>query len=244
MYILNSLIDIQGSYMTLDTNTQAQVAQTEAPKANSAEINLAQMRKMLEQERAEKERLKMEKQQLEQERERFARGSKREEDEDDDMGSEPYIDPKTLNRKLSKLESKFESIVERKAEEKARGMIEAEKRDAYLKQNADFDQMMQPDVIQKFAEKCPGMAEAILKMPEGFDRQRLVYEAIKNTGVTKKDEPQQSVQQKIDSNRRSPYYSPSGVGSAPYASAGDYSPAGQKNAYTKLQELKGRLRLG
>jgi hypothetical protein len=81
-------------------------------------------------------------------------------------------------------------------------------------------------------------------MPDGFDRQRLVYEAIKNTGVAKKEEPVQSIQQKVDANRRSPYYSPSGVGAAPYAAAGDYSPAGQKNAYAKLQELKGRLRLG
>lgn len=230
--------------MTLDTSNQAQSAQNEPAKTSSAEANFAQMRRLLEQERAEKEKLKLENQQLALEKERFSRGSKVQDDDDDDYGSEPYIDPKTLNKKLSKLESKFESIIDKKAEEKARGLIEEEKRHSYLKQNNDFDQVMQPEIIQKFAEKCPGIAEAILRMPDGFDRQRLVYEAIKNTGVHKKEEAAPSIQQKIDANRRSPYYSPSGVAASPYAAAGDYSPAGQKNAYQKLQELKGRLRLG
>ena len=60
------------------------------------------------------------------------------------------------------------------------------------------------------------------------------------------DKPEQkgpSIQDKIDSNKRSPYYQPSGISAAPYAGGGDFSPAGQKNAYAKLQELKSRLRI-
>ena len=53
-----------------------------------------------------------------------------------------------------------------------------------------------------------------------------------------------SIQDKIDANRRSPFYQPSGIGSAPYAGPdGDFSAAGQKTAYDKMQELKSRLRI-
>ena len=78
----------------------------------------------------------------------------------------------------------------------------------------------------------------------GVERfQKLVYENIKALGVDKPEQKQNSVQEKIDANKRSPYYQPSGVGSAPYASAGDFSDSGQKNAYAKMQELKKRLRI-
>lgn len=227
--------------MTAETVPQNQAAPADVAKTNTADNNLVQMRRLLENERAEKERAIAENRRLEQERERFTRGNKNE--EEDEESSEPYIDQKTLTKKLSKLESRFESIVEKKAEEKARSMIEAEKMQSYLKSNSDFDQIMQPDMIQKFAEKCPGMAEAILRMPDGFDRQRLVYEAIKNTGVHKKEEPSK-IQNTIDANRKSPYYSPSSGGNTPYAAVGDFSPGGQKNAYNKMQELKNKLRLG
>ena len=228
--------------MTAETVPSGQQANqnlpTETSKSTTPEYNFAQMRKLLAQEREEKERLKQEKSEWEQERQRLSKNA------DDDYGSEPYIDPKTLEKKFSNFESKIASIVDKKAEEKARSMIEEERRNSYLKQNADFEQVMAPEIIQKFAEKCPGMAEAILRMPDGFDRQRLVYEAIKNTGINKKEEPVKSIQEKIDAKRTSPYYSPGGVGAAPYAAAADFSATGQKNAYDKLQQLKSRLRLG
>ena len=231
--------------MTAETTTNTQSAPAETSKVNTSDANLLQVRRLLDQKIAENKELAAKAQKLEQEREQFARGTKSSKyEEDDDVSSEPYIDPKTLNRKLAALESKFESIVEKKSEEKARTMIEHEKRESYLKQNADFDHMMQPDMIQKFAEKFPGMAEAILRMPDSFDRQRLVYEAIKNTGVNKKEESKENIQATIDANKRKGFYAPGGVGAAPYAGGGDYSESGQKNAYAKLMELKSRLRLG
>jgi hypothetical protein len=80
-------------------------------------------------------------------------------------------------------------------------------------------------------------------MPEGFERQRLVYENIKALGVDKPISKEPSVQEKIEANRKSPYYQPSGVGAAPYASQSDFSAGGQKQAYEKMQELKNRLRI-
>ena len=97
---------------------------------------------------------------------------------------------------------------------------------------------------EKFAQKAPLIAKSILAMPESFERQKLVYETIKTMGINQPEVPQQSMQQKVDANRRSPYYQPSGVGAAPYASQSDFSPAGQKQAYDKVMELKRNLRLG
>jgi hypothetical protein len=80
-------------------------------------------------------------------------------------------------------------------------------------------------------------------MPEGFDRQKLVYKNIKALGLHKPAIKEPSIQEKIDANRRSPYYQPSGVANAPYSTVGDFSTAGQKNAYQKMQELKSKLRI-
>ncbi len=98
-------------------------------------------------------------------------------------------------------------------------------------------------MMQKLIEKDPDLAEAIVEMPDTFARQKLVYQAIKSIGLDRKEEPKQSIQKTIEANRQSAYYQPSGVGTAPYAAAGDYSPAGQKNAYAKLQELKSKMRI-
>ena len=81
-------------------------------------------------------------------------------------------------------------------------------------------------------------------MPESFETQKLVYETIKTMGIHKPVEVQTSIQSKIDQNRKSPFYQPTGTSGAPYASQSDYSEAGQKNAYNKLLELKRNLRLG
>ena len=54
---------------------------------------------------------------------------------------------------------------------------------------------------------------------------------------------QSSIQDKIDSNKKSPYYQPSSVGAAPYQSQSDFSAGGQKQAYDKMKELQARLRL-
>jgi len=62
-------------------------------------------------------------------------------------------------------------------------------------------------------------------------------------GLHQPEQKQASIQEKVDANRRSPYYQPTGVGSAPYGNTGDFSPAGQKNAYAKMQDLKNRLRI-
>lgn len=162
-------------------------------------------------------------------------------EDDDDDETDPYVDHKKLKNKLNKFERKLEEKIEAAAEKKARMMIKEEREGSWMRQNADFENVMQH--AERFAQLNPDLAETILQMPEGFERKKLVYSTIKSMGLHKPPEPQQTIQQKAEQNLRSPYYQPSGVGTSPYATGGNFSEQGQKQAYDKMQDLKKRLRL-
>lgn len=230
----------------MTTSIEAQASSEPDSKNEVIENNLAKQRRMYERQ-LEQERLA--RQQAE-ERATAAEATAQERtrksstnDSDDEEDDEPYVDRRKLHKELHKFQKNMEQTIDQKAEAKASALIEQERRSNYLKENGDFNQVMNEDTIEKFAQKHPRLAENILRMPDGFDRQKLVYENIKALGIDKPEQKQVSIQEKIDANRKSPYYQPSGVGAAPYASVGDYSASGQKNAYDKMQELKNRLRI-
>lgn len=219
-----------------DTTTQPQ----DVSKTNDKELNFAAIRKQLEQSN-------LARQQAEERAaaaERLVQESRQSRPTDDDRDDEPYVDHRKLEKKFAKFEQDMDKKIDQKAEQKAAMMIDQERRNDYLNQNTDFNEIMNSEeVLQKFADKHPKLAKSILRMPDGFERQKLVYENIKALGVNKKDSAPQTIQQKIDANRKSPYYQPAGTAAAPYASEGNYSPSGQKDAYAKMQELKRNLRL-
>ncbi len=160
-------------------------------------------------------------------------------DEDDD--SEPYVDKKKLNKVLNKFGEQSKQHTQTEIKQAVQQALGEERKANWLKNNPDFYEVLQH--AEKFAQKYPELAETILEMPEGFERQKLVYKNTKALGLDKPEEKKSTIQDKIDANRKGPFYHPSGQGSAPYASAGDYSESGQKNAYAKMQELKNRLRI-
>lgn len=206
-------------------------------KKNDAEYNFAQLRKKLEQEQqariqAEERAAKLE--QLAQ------RGAASQDDDDDDDG-EPYIDRKRLKKEFGKVVPKLKEEARLDVRQEVQKAIQQERQQAWMRSNPDFYEVM--NHAQKLADKDPELAETILEMPEGFERNKLVYKNIKALGLHKKEEPKPTIQETIDRNRKSPYYQPSGVGSAPYASASDFSPTGQKSAYDKMKELQARLRI-
>jgi len=211
--------------------------QVQEQKPNDKELNFRKLEERYEralmQERAARE---------EAEKKALEAQSRRQTHVDDEDDDEPYVDKKKLARTFSQFEQKMEEKIERKAEERARALMNSERKDNWIKSNPDFYDVMQN--AEKFAQHDPELAETILQMPEGFERQKLVYKNIKALGLHKPAERTPSIQEKIDSNRKSPYYQPTGVASAPYGMNGDYSKSGQKNAYDKMQELKSRLRLG
>jgi hypothetical protein len=202
-------------------------------KQQDKELNFraleAKYRRELEQERAART-----------EAERIAKEYSSRRVEEDDNDDEPYVNDKKLNRRLSDFERRIEERIDKKSEEKAYHIIQQDKQQSWLKNNPDFYDVMQH--AEKFAQRDPELAETILQMPEGFERKKLVYKTIKSMGLHQPEVKQPTIQDKIDANKRSPYYQPTGVGASPYASQGNFSPSGQKEAYDKMKELQNRLR--
>lgn len=206
-------------------------SQTASEQKNDKEYNFSQLRKQLEQERQARQEAEARAMHLEQQRQT-------QQNDNDDDDNEPYVDKKTLKKTLSKWEQNLDQRIDKKAEEKARSLVEQERQNHFLRANPDFNQILTPELVSKFAEKHPEIAEPMLEMPENFARQKLLYQNIKALGLHKPPEaPKANIQDTIDKNRRSPYYQPSGASSPPYANAGDYSDTGQQNAYKKMQEL-------
>lgn len=228
--------------MTVPTTQENQAAVADS---NATETNLVKQRKyyekLLEEERASRksveERLSMLEKQA-------PRSESNMDDEDENSVSEPYVDHRTLKKELKKTIPQLKEEAKKELREEMKKEFERDRINAYLKANPDFETIMQPEMVQKFVDKHPQLAEGILSMPDGFHRQKLVYENIKALGVHKKEEPRAPIQETIDKNRRSPYYVPSGVGSAPHNFGGDFSDAGKKNGYAKMMEMKSRLGLG
>lgn len=210
-----------------------QNTQASQPVANDKEINFRKQQNMYENMLREKEARIAE---LEK-----ARQTPQISDDDDD-NDEPYVDKKRLAKTTSRVKQEIKQETQVDVKNAIQQALESDRRERWLDANPDFEEIMSH--ADKLAQMDPELARSILSMPESFERQKMVYRNIKLLGVNKPRSPEQSVQQKIDANRKSPYYQPSGVGSAPYASQGDFSATGQKGAYEKMQELKSRLRLG
>jgi len=162
-------------------------------------------------------------------------------DDDDDDPSEPYVEKKKLAKTLNRFGEQTKQQTQSDIKQAVNEALAEERRTNWLKANPDFQEVMQH--ADKFAMKDPELADSILEMPNTFERQKLVYKNIKAFGLHKPEEPKQSIQQKVDENKRSPFYHPSGVGTAPYSNAGDYSPNGQKQAYEKMKQLQQKVRM-
>ena len=208
--------------------------QAENQKNNDKELNFRALeqkyQKQLEQERNAR---------IEAERRADERLNLAQKDDDDD--TDPYVDHKKLNKKLASFGEQTKKQTKSDIDQAVQQALYKERQDNWMKTNSDFYDVMKH--AEKLAEKDPELAETILEMPESFERQKLVYKNIKTLGLHHPEVKQQSIQDKVDANKRSPFYQPSGIGSSPYQSVGDFSATGQKQAYDKMQELKSRLRI-
>lgn len=217
----------------MSTPTQENTVPTQENKVSDKELNFraleAKYQRQLEQER--NGRLAAEKQVQE----------SRQQPSQDDEDNEPYVDNKKLDKKLARFGQQQSQQTQTEIQKAVQSALADERKNNWLKNNPDFYDVLQH--ADKFAQRDPDLAESILEMPEGFDRQKLVYKNIKALGIHKPEQKPPSIQDKVDANRKGPYYQPSTVGTAPYASTSDFSPAGQKNAYQKMQELKNKLRI-
>ncbi len=208
--------------------------QVQEQQLSNKELNFRALEQKYQQqlaaERSEKERLLQE---LQQKQKSHA--------EDEEEDNEPYVDHKKLKKEQAKLGQQIKQETQTEIQRAVQKALNEERRQSWMRNNPDFYDVMQH--AEKFAQMDPELAETILEMPEGFERQKLVYKNIKALGIHKPQAKEPSIQDKIDANRKSPYYQPTGVGAAPYAQVGDYSNQGQKQAYEKMQQLKNQLRL-
>lgn len=160
--------------------------------------------------------------------------------EDDEEDSEPYVDHKKLNKKLQRFEENNSLKTKTEIERAVQTALAQERQQNWLKSNGDFEEIMEH--ADKLYEVDRELAETILEMPNNFERQKLVYKNIKALGLHKPKEVKSNIQEQINNNKRNLYYQAADSGSPPYQqSGGDYSQAGQKKAYDKMQELKRRL---
>lgn len=220
-------------------NTVAQEVKTDTTGENLAKQRQMYERK-LEQERLARQQAEERATAAERAAAERSKASPLNEDEDDD---EPYVDKRKLQKTLARFGESSKKETRQEIQQAVEQALDQERKSNYLRENSDFNNVMNQDNIEKFASSHPKVAETILRMPDGFERQKLVYETIKALGVDKPEVKQPSIQDKIEANKRSPYYQPASVAAAPYAGQGDFSDAGQKNAYAKMQELKKRLRI-
>jgi hypothetical protein len=208
--------------------------QAQEQQLSNKELNFRALEQKYQQqlslERAEKEKLALELQQ----RQQLV-------STDDDEDSDPYVDHKRLRKEQAKFGQQIKQETQSEIQRAVKMALNEERKQNWMKTNSDFYDVM--GNAEKFAQIDPELAESILEMPEGFERQKLVYKSIKALGLHKPQQKEPTIQEKIDANRRSPYYQPTGVGAAPYAQVGDYSSGGQKQAYEKMQQLKNQLRL-
>lgn len=202
-------------------------------QANNKELNFRMLeqkyQKQIAQERQAREEL---------ERQLQARSQAPQEEDDE---SEPYVDHKRLQKKLANTESRVMQQTQTEIGKAVQQALHEERKNNWIKSNGDFYDVLQH--AEKLAMHDPDLAESILEMPESFERQKLVYKNIKALGLHQEPKKAPSIQEKIDANRRGPYYQPSGMNTGPYSSQSDFSSQGQKSAYDKMQELKNRLRL-
>ncbi len=212
-------------------------SQVQENKPTDKELNFRKLEAHYEQKLAAERAARTEAERIAQEAQ-----SRRHKVEDDDESDEPYVDHKKLEKKLARFGEQTHKQTQTEINQAVRQALSEERKQNWLKQNPDFYDVLQH--AEKFAQKDPELAETILEMPEGFERQKLVYKNIKALGLHKPEVKQPSIQEKVDANRRSPYYQPSGTATAPYAgTGGDYSQTGQKTAYEKMQQLKKQLRI-
>lgn len=205
--------------------------QPQEQKQTDKELNFRALEQKYQQqlaaERAERERLSKE---LEQ------RNNNTSHDEDED--SEPYVDHKRLKKEQAKFSQQIKQETQTEIQRAVQKALQEERQQNWMKNNSDYYDVMEH--AEKFAQADPELAETILQMPDNFERKKLVYQTIKSKGLHKPAEKVPSIQEKIDANRRGPYYQPNNIGSAPYSTASDFSISGQKQAYEKMQALKSK----
>lgn len=212
-------------------------------KENDAEINLSRMRKKYERELQDEANARQKAEARVAELEAMTKKADPKDDEEEEEGYDLYVDTKKFKKTLRNFSEQTEKKTQSQIQRAVNEALDNERRQQYLNNHSDFNQTLTEENAEKFAQQYPKLADTILKMPESFERQKLVYENIKALGLDRKESPKNTVQDKINQNRQHPGYQPTGAPGGSYANQGDFSKAGQKAAYEKMLDLKRRMKI-
>lgn len=163
---------------------------------------------------------------------------KQEPEEDED----PYIDHKKFEKKIQQYDKQRQEKDQSAIQTAIQKAIEEDRKERWLEKNSDFYEILKN--ADKLYEMDQELAETILKMPDTFERQKLVYKNIKALGLHQEKKNETSTQDKVNQRRQGGYYHPTSQSASPYASQGDFSPSGQKAAFDQMKSLQKRLKLG
>ena len=157
---------------------------------------------------------------------------------------EDYVDPARLRAKLEKERTAFErkakEIAKNTYEEIERSRVENEKKNFMQKLHKDFpdfDQVMNESNILALEKSDPVFLEAVLAVPDDYERRRMTYNKIK--GMRPKEE-KKSIQERVVENQQNSYYTSTGF-AAPTAVEFDLnSREAREAAYAKLKQAQRR----
>lgn len=167
----------------------------------------------------------------------------KEKDPLDDLQDIADLDPNRLRASLSKRDA----AMERKAEEIAKRMIEAEKANVALadkknflqrlRQNySDYDSVMNESNIASLEKTSPEFLEAVLEIPDDFVRRQKTYGFIKKNLQQAESRP--SIKEKVQENMENPYHIPTGSGMPTAVDFDIRSKSARDAAYQKLKEAQ------
>lgn len=214
---------------------QAPVEKKEEDKAHNFEL----MRRRLE--KTEAARLEAEQRLAQLEKQLQQKQQSRAQEDEDEYTDEPYVDHRRLKKELNKVAPKIKEETLGDVRQLVRDVMQQERQALWMKNNPDYYDVMQH--AQRLADKDPELAETILEMPEGFERNKLVYKNIKAFELHKKPEERSSIQEKIDRNKQHPGYQPTGVSPGangmPFISGQrDYSPDEGRAAIERIKQIR------
>lgn len=232
--------------MTEALNTNQNSAGTEKLNENVSEKSRENFRRLEAARDAEKEariRAEMEAEFLRKQLDGMSQSSKIQENDPLDE-IEDYIDKQTYKKIREKDREAYRKEADRLVEEKLK-KIEQEKEQKrheeeqknstpkLRSQFSDYDEVMNEDNIIRLEQDNPTFLNAVLTIQDEYKRKYATYDYLKKAGYVAPKEP--SIKEKVEENRRNPYYFEPGSGTPIAVDFDVKSPQARQQAYEKLK---------
>jgi hypothetical protein len=237
--------------MTEALNTNQNTAGTERLSENVSEKSRENFRRLEAARDAEKEariRAEMEAEFLKKRLDEIANSTNQV--EADPLDSvEDYVDAQTIRAKFDKERKALREEASRLAKEaiKEEKLAEEKKKREEEQKNStpklrsqfnDYDEVMNEENILRLEQDNPTFLNAVLEIQDEYKRKYATYDYLKKAGYVAPKEP--SIKEKVEENRRNPYYFEPGSGTPIAVDFDVKSPQARQQAYEKLKQAQRR----